>query len=345
MTLYEFEGRRPRVHETAYVAPSAQVIGDVDIGADCYVGHGAILRGDYGRIEVGAGTAIEEGAIVHARPDDVTVFGARVTLGHGAMVHNATIRADAVIGMRATVSDFSVVEEGALIGEMGLVKQHQVVPAGKVAVGIPVRVVGDVTEKNRDMTVWAKELYVDLAHRYPSGLREIPDEQRADEFVLRPIGVVHTPFERPEEAPIQGTLAPDTEGVVEVKAQFEAGLADVEGFSHVVLLYAFHRSQGYRLRVTPYLDDEERGLFATRAPRRPNPLGLTVVELVRVDGRRLHVKGVDMLDGTPLLDIKPHVGAFDEPKAASVGWLAPRLEAIRKGDLRDPTADGRFHEA
>mgnify|MGYP001825072968 CR=1 FL=1 len=96
MAIYEFEGRTPRISPTAYVAPSAQVIGDVVIGEECYVGHGAILRGDYGTIEVGDGTAVEEGVIVHARPEDKTVFGKRVTLGHGAMIHNAVVRDEAL---------------------------------------------------------------------------------------------------------------------------------------------------------------------------------------------------------------------------------------------------------
>ena len=98
MTLYSFEGRVPQVAPSAYVAPSAQVIGRVVVGEDCYVGHGAILRGDYGTILVGDGTAVEDGVIVHARPDDTTRFGKRVTLGHGAMIHNATVHDGAVIG-------------------------------------------------------------------------------------------------------------------------------------------------------------------------------------------------------------------------------------------------------
>jgi phenylacetic acid degradation protein len=179
MALYEFEGRVPRIAPTAYVAPSAQVIGDVRIGKECYVGHGAILRGDYGTIEIGDGTAVEEGAIVHARPGDFTRIGNLVTLGHGCMVHNATIRDRATIGMRATVSDFSEVGEGAIVGEMTLVKQHQAIPARAIAVGIPARVIGEVSEKNRDMTHWAKELYVDLARRYPKGLKEIAECGRA----------------------------------------------------------------------------------------------------------------------------------------------------------------------
>lgn len=169
MAIYAFEDRRPDVAATAYVSPTAQVIGDVAIGERCYIGHGAILRGDYGSIEVGDESAIEEGVIVHARPDDWTRIGRRVTIGHGAMIHNATIRDEAVIGMRAVISDFSVVGEGAIIGEMGLVRNHQEVPARKVALGIPVKVVGDVDERHGDMTHWAKDLYVDLSARYLAG--------------------------------------------------------------------------------------------------------------------------------------------------------------------------------
>jgi carbonic anhydrase/acetyltransferase-like protein (isoleucine patch superfamily) len=173
MPIYAFESHRPAIHASAYIAPSAQVIGDVVIGADCYIGHGAILRGDYGRIEIGAGSAIEEGVIVHARPGDRTVLGSRVTVGHGAMLHNTTIEEEATIGMRAVVSDFSVVGAGALIGEQALVKRGQQIPARAVAVGVPARVVGEVEPRHRDMAVWAKEVYIDLARRYPDGLREI----------------------------------------------------------------------------------------------------------------------------------------------------------------------------
>ena len=169
MPVYSFEGRAPAIAETAYVAPSAQVIGDVAIGARCYVGHGAILRGDYGSIEIGEETAVEEGVIVHARPGDRTRIGPRVTLGHGAMVHNATILEGAVIGMRAVVSDYSEVGAGAIVGELGLVKQGQRIPPRVVAVGVPVRVVGAVGEKHELMAKRAKTIYVELAARYLAG--------------------------------------------------------------------------------------------------------------------------------------------------------------------------------
>jgi carbonic anhydrase/acetyltransferase-like protein (isoleucine patch superfamily) len=166
MALYQFEGRKPRVARDSFVAESALVIGDVHIGKDAYIGHGVILRGDYGTIVVGEGTAIEEGAIVHARPDDRTVFGCFVTIGHGAMIHNAQIKDYAVIGMRATISDYSVVGEWAIIGEMGLVKNSQHVSEGQVAVGVPVRVVSEVSEQQKEFWSYGKKLYIEMAHRY-----------------------------------------------------------------------------------------------------------------------------------------------------------------------------------
>ncbi len=176
MPIYRFGEFTPRIDPGAYIAPSAIVIGNVIIGPDCYIGHGAILRGDYGAIEVGSGTAIEEGVIVHARPGDKTTIGTRVTIGHGAMIHNATIREGATIGMRAVISDFADVGEGSLVGEQALVRRGQQIPPRVVAVGVPAKVVGEVEEKHQDMAFWAKELYKDLAHRYPDELHEISRE-------------------------------------------------------------------------------------------------------------------------------------------------------------------------
>ena len=166
MALYQFEERKPRIAEGTFIAESALVIGDVQIGKDSYIGHGVILRGDYGTILVGDGTAIEEGVIVHARPNDRTLFGNCVTVGHGAMIHNARIKDYAVIGMRATISDYSVVGEWTIIGEMGLVKNNQNVPDGVVAVGVPVEVIGKVDKKQKEFWGYGKKLYVEMAHRY-----------------------------------------------------------------------------------------------------------------------------------------------------------------------------------
>lgn len=156
----------------------------------------------------------------------------------------------------------------------------------------------------------------------------------------RPIGVIRTPFPRGEGAPIQGALAPETEGTVEIDPEFEEGLADLDGFSHLHLLYLFDRSDGYRLKLVPFVDTEERGLFATRAPRRPNAIGMTVVRLRAVKGRLLRVSGVDMIDGTPLLDIKPYLPEIDAVPEARGGWFATR-RAERQGH-DSPMADDRF---
>ncbi|NQT79710.1 MAG: gamma carbonic anhydrase family protein [Candidatus Aminicenantes bacterium] len=166
MALYQFEGQKPKVDEGTFIAESALIIGDVQIGKDVYIGHGVILRGDYGTVVVGEGTAIEEGVIVHARPNDRTIFGNHVTVGHGAMIHNARIKDYAVIGMRATISDYSVVGEWTIIGEMGLVKNNQNVPDGVVAVGIPVKVMGKVDKEQKEFWSYGKKLYVEMAHRY-----------------------------------------------------------------------------------------------------------------------------------------------------------------------------------
>lgn len=173
MPVYSFEGRKPVISKTAYIAPSAQIIGDVIIGQYCYIGHGAILRGDYGTIIVGDGSAIEEAVMIHARPDDKTDIGKNVTVGHRAMIHNATIKDNAIIGMSATISDYSVVGEWAIIGEMGLVKNSQEIPDNKIAIGVPAKVIGDVKEDHKIMWGFAKELYNDLAKRYPEGQKEI----------------------------------------------------------------------------------------------------------------------------------------------------------------------------
>ncbi|HEY72214.1 MAG: tRNA (N6-threonylcarbamoyladenosine(37)-N6)-methyltransferase TrmO [Chloroflexi bacterium] len=144
------------------------------------------------------------------------------------------------------------------------------------------------------------------------------------EFTVRPIGLIHTPFADSPGMPIQAARS-EAVGRVEVYAEYVPGLADLNGFSHVILVYWFHRAGDFSLAVRPFLDDRSHGLFATRYPTRPNPIGLSVVELVAVEGGALHVRGVDMLDETPLLDIKPFVAAFDHREDVRVGWLTGRV--------------------
>lgn len=147
-------------------------------------------------------------------------------------------------------------------------------------------------------------------------------------FEFRPVAFVRTPFASVDEIPKGLGTEHDAEGTVEVLLELEGGLDDVEGFSHLFLVWVFHRSEGYDLRVTPPTDDRPHGVFATRSPRRPNPLGLTVVELVGREGRRLRVRGVDMLDGTPVLDIKPYLSAVPAERLRR-GWLEEAERRLR----------------
>ncbi len=163
------------------------------------------------------------------------------------------------------------------------------------------------------------------------------NKKEPDGIVYHPIGVIHTPFKTPEGTPIQPPGGKENEGVVEVFPAFVEGLADIEGFSHIYLLYHCHRTSSYSLRVKPFLDDRKHGLFATRAPARPNAIGISVVRLLRVEENRLYIREVDIVDGTPLLDIKPYVPKFDIRAVEKAGWL-------EKGSEKTETArdDGRF---
>ncbi len=151
-----------------------------------------------------------------------------------------------------------------------------------------------------------------------------------------PIGRLLTPFKTIDEMPVQPCAARGVCGRIELRADLAAGLDDLHGFSHLIVLYHFHNQRDVRLTVTPFLDDREHALFATRAPCRPNPIGLSVLRLQKVDGTTLEVMDVDMLDGTPLLDIKPYVPAFDQPQGdIRTGWLktsAPGLLTARSDE-------------
>jgi tRNA-Thr(GGU) m(6)t(6)A37 methyltransferase TsaA len=143
------------------------------------------------------------------------------------------------------------------------------------------------------------------------------------EIILHPIGVIHSPFTAKEQTPIQASRS-QAIGLVEVYQEFADGLKDIEYLSHIHLLYAFHESSGYTLHVKPFLDDQEHGIFATRYPCRPNPIGISTVRLVSRQGNALTVEGVDVLDGTPLLDIKPYVPDFDLRTEVRTGWYETR---------------------
>ncbi len=154
---------------------------------------------------------------------------------------------------------------------------------------------------------------------------------------FEPIGIIHSSFTEPEDMPIQPAGAAGVKGTVEVFEDFHPGIKDLDGFSHIILLYHFHRSHSFKLQVVPFMDSELRGLFATRAPRRPNPIGLSVVQLDKIEDGVLHIQNVDILDGTPLLDIKPYVPEFDAQREVRAGWL----EKARK-TVSDRKSDDRF---
>lgn len=164
--LFEFDGNSPQIGQGTYVSETAQVIGNVIIGEKCYIGHGAIIRGDYGKIEIGDGTAVEEGVIIHAPPQGIHVIGKSVTLGHGAVLHGNAIGDYSVIGMGAVLSIFSEIGEWSIIGEGTLVRANQKISANTVAVGNPARETRPVDGGDRELWNYAKQVYVDLAQKY-----------------------------------------------------------------------------------------------------------------------------------------------------------------------------------
>ncbi|NLZ30196.1 MAG: tRNA (N6-threonylcarbamoyladenosine(37)-N6)-methyltransferase TrmO [Methanomicrobiales archaeon] len=157
------------------------------------------------------------------------------------------------------------------------------------------------------------------------------------EIIFTPIGVIHSPFNDPRDMPIQPVGARGIRGTIELNPDCVAGIKDLDGFSRIIVLYHFHRSNGYSLEVIPFLDKTPRGVFATRAPRRPNAVGLSMLSLIAIDGTTLTVEDVDILNGTPLLDIKPYVPAFDAHPDERAGWLT-----ATSGNATTMRSDDRF---
>jgi len=153
------------------------------------------------------------------------------------------------------------------------------------------------------------------------------------------IGIIHTKYKTLEGMPIQSKGAADSIGEIILRKELQDGLLDLDGFSHIYLIYRFHLSKGYRLRVKPFLDKVEHGVFATRAPKRPIPIGLSLVKLLSVKENIIMVQGVDMVDGTPLLDIKPYIERFDKIETASDGWV--KASAV---EITEKRADDRFKQ-
>jgi phenylacetic acid degradation protein len=172
MALYEFEGKRPQIGPGTYVPETADLIGEVIIGRDCFIGVGARLRGDYGRILIGDATSVQENVVIHARDGGETRVGSQVQLGHGCILHNATVEDNAVIGLGAILTDYALIGEWAIIGEGAVVRGE--IPAGKIAVGVPAKVIGEVSQEHQREWIYYKEKYAQLAReRYPRGLKRI----------------------------------------------------------------------------------------------------------------------------------------------------------------------------
>jgi tRNA-Thr(GGU) m(6)t(6)A37 methyltransferase TsaA len=162
-------------------------------------------------------------------------------------------------------------------------------------------------------------------------------DESMNEIKYKPIGVIHSPFKEPKGTPIQPAGAKGTNGIVEIFPEYAEGLKDIEGFSHIILLYHFHLSKGSTLLAKPYMDNETHGVFAMRGPSRPNPIGISVVCLVRVEGNMLHIRDVDIVDRTPLLDVKPYIPEFDIREVERIGWLEKNVNK-----LSESKDNGRF---
>lgn len=173
MPIYEFEGRRPRLAASAYVAETAIIIGDVRLGEKVYVGHGSILRGDYGTIDIGPESAVEEGAILHINPGVTQRLGNRVTIGHGAKLHCLEVADNAVVGIGAILSFNVIVGEWSIVAEGAVVPNGREIPPGVIVAGNPAKKIADVNDRHRHFWSYGKDLYVDLAARYPAGCRRI----------------------------------------------------------------------------------------------------------------------------------------------------------------------------
>lgn len=173
MPVYEFEGRKPLIDPTAYVFPNATIIGNVKIGKEVWVGPGAVLRGDYGEIDVGQYTAVEDNVVIHARPDEKTKIGEHVTLGHLSVIHTPTIEDWVVVGMGSTISDFAHIGEWTAVAEGAVVRNKSSIPPGSIAAGVPAKVIGNVSEDYRKVWTMYKANYNSFCRRYRTNLNEL----------------------------------------------------------------------------------------------------------------------------------------------------------------------------
>jgi phenylacetic acid degradation protein len=173
MTLYQFEEFKPVVGKNSYIARSAEVVGDVKIGENCYIGPGAKIRGDYGSIRIGNHTSIQENCVLHAGPEQSAIIGNNVTIGHGAIVHGPIIHNFVIVGMGAIVADHAVINDWCIIAAGALVTSNTVIEKESLVVGVPAKTIRKITVENRDLITFTADLYSDLAPRYLEGLQEI----------------------------------------------------------------------------------------------------------------------------------------------------------------------------
>ncbi len=156
-------------------------------------------------------------------------------------------------------------------------------------------------------------------------------------IIYKPVGIIHSPFKNIEGVPIQPAAANGIKGRIELYKKYTQGLLGLGGFSHIILIYHLHLSKDYSLKVIPFLLDSEQGVFATRAPKRPNPIGISVVKVERIRRNIIDIANVDIVEGTPLLDIKPYASSFDNVKNEKIGWLSERIK-----DVNNVRSDNRF---
>jgi carbonic anhydrase/acetyltransferase-like protein (isoleucine patch superfamily) len=173
MAVYRYGDRIPQIGKNSYISDSARVIGDVTIGDNCYIGHGAIVRGDYGKIIIGSGSAIEENCTLHIRPNGVLELEESVTVGHGAIIHGKLIKSHAVIGIGSIIGFDVVIGTWAIVAEGSLIPKGNIIPDEKITGGVPFKIIGDVKQKHKDFWTYGKQLYVDLAGEYPEKFEKL----------------------------------------------------------------------------------------------------------------------------------------------------------------------------
>lgn len=171
MPIYEIEGKSPQVGKGTWMAPSAEIIGDVEIGENCYIGFGAVIRGDFGKIIIGNQSLVEEGVVIHTA--ELTQIGNKVIIGHLAMIHDATIHDRALIGMKAMICEYATIGEWSIIAEQSLVRRQTTIPPGKIAAGSPARVVGDVGKDHRERLANGLQAYLQLIGSYHHSFKQI----------------------------------------------------------------------------------------------------------------------------------------------------------------------------